>query len=250
MDDGEKCEEPPWIALAKLLMTFALFKPFPDETVSQFFGGNENVYYKANELKGHPGMDFAVPWGTPIPQCCEGAYVYSLLNKDNPDLSKYRAVCTMWDDPNSDTSYEVIYGHCSDIESIPGTTPTVGTFLAMVGNTGPVYANGEEVSTAAKEAGSHQGAHLHFQVRLCKRVKLTDATKQYIVDSNGIYQKDGWYYEVVNYSNGYNGCIDPQPFFHNILAINAQKEIWLLTQLKSLYQSMVDYLQAKRKQSL
>ncbi|HEY6019624.1 MAG TPA: hypothetical protein VIY48_06910 [Candidatus Paceibacterota bacterium] len=220
-----------------------IYWPYIESTISQRFGENANTLYASDGLRGHPAIDFGVPYGTPILQCLEGAEVYSTMNRNNPDLMRYRAVCTMWDDPDSFTSYELIYGHDSDIMAAVGTTPAVGDTLAYVGNTGDVYTNGVAVTAAEKNAGSHAGSHLHFQLRKCLRVPVTKPDHQYIIDGNGLYQKNGCYYEVVDYANGYHGCLDPQPYLvAQTLAKDVPALINKYTAILALLKKVVSYL--------
>lgn len=189
--------------------------PFPLTTISQGFGKNFNHFYAAQGLKGHTGIDFVVPYDTPIPSAVD-AYCYSILNKGNPNLARYRGVFTIVDE--SDFSYEVSYGHCNKMFAEVGNVYETGKALATIGNSGDVFSFGKEVSTAEKQAGSKKGAHLHFQVRKLKRVPMTNAGKQYILDSKGLFSRNGMLYEVVDYNNGYHGCIDPAQLFGDDLS--------------------------------
>lgn len=188
-----------------------LTRPFAKSTITQYFGDNATPLYATEGLTGHSGEDYGVPWGTPVPCAADNSYCYSTINKDNPDLSKYRTPCFIVED--STGVYEIIYGHASDILAVPGKTYNIGDIVSRVGNTGEVYMGQHEVTSAEKLSPGHPGAHLHFQVRLLTKVKKMSSGKQYVVDGNGILRKEGWFYEVVNYNNGLNGCINPEPFF-------------------------------------
>jgi murein DD-endopeptidase MepM/ murein hydrolase activator NlpD len=188
-----------------------LIKPFP--IIGQVFGANATPLYAAQGLKGHPGIDFGADWGAPI-KCATDSKCYSVLSKNNPNLMAYRAVCTIVDDIN--WSYEVIYGHCSDIYAIPGNNLTTGQIIGLVGNTGDVFSNGVEVTNAEKLAGSHAGSHLHFQVRRLIKESATiplDPTKHYVNDGFGLLTFNGSHYYAPDWNNGYNGCVDPAQFF-------------------------------------
>lgn len=188
-----------------------LQRPFPKSTLSQAFSLNDVPLYVEKGLTGHTGQDYVVAWGTPVPCAVDNSYCYSTINKDNPDPSKYRTPCFIVEDETG--VYEIIYGHASDILAIPDRMYHAGEIVSKVGNTGAVYVGGRETTTAAKLKGSKDGSHLHFQVRLLTKVVKTRKGYNYVVDGNGILKKDGYYYEVVNYDNGRNGCIDPEPFF-------------------------------------
>lgn len=185
----------------------------PFQLITQGFGENANDSYAAAGLKGHTGIDFGFAgdmYGKPIPATVT-ALCYSILNKDNPNLNAYRAVYQVFDD--KDFSYEISYGHCSAIFAKPGETLALGDVVGYVGNAGTVYRWGKFVTLEEKQAGSHAGSHLHFQVRKLKKVKERSAKKKYLMTENGYYKKGGYYYEIVDYHNGYNGCIDPAQFF-------------------------------------
>lgn len=184
--------------------------PFPLSTIGQHFGDNAVALYQQGlGLKGHPGTDFEEPWGTPIP-CAADGIVSAVLSPS--DLAFYRAVNTIVE--FNDKCYEVQYGHCSDIFVKPGDTVTVGQIVANVGNAGPVYVNGVLVSEADKLAGSHAGAHLHFQVREILKVPANDTTyAHYLNDGSGRLVLNGFAYAVPNWDNGYNGCVDAEPLF-------------------------------------
>lgn len=197
----------------------SLYLPFPLSTVSQKFGENANPLYAGQGLKGHTAYDFAVPWGTPIPACVDGK-VYSVMNKGNPDPERYRAVFQLVQ--IGDIFYEVSYGHMNDIYVEPGQEVKAGDIIGTVGNTGPVYHNGLAVTKEARLAGSHEGAHLHGpQVRPTRRVKVT-AGGQLLSDGFGVLRDaDGYYFELIGYDNGENGCIDPGPLFSDLTADKA-----------------------------
>lgn len=188
--------------------------PFALSTIAQHFGQNASPLYKKNGLLGHPGIDFGVPWGTPIPCVADNSYCYSLLSANNPNLMAYRAVCTIVNE--ADKSYEIIYGHCSDMTCVVGHMYATHSIVGDIGNTGEVYSGTHEVTEAEKEAGDHSGAHLHLQVRLLKRVRIVDVAPDAHTLNNGSgrYEtKEGYCYEIPLWNNGYSGCIDPAQFF-------------------------------------
>jgi len=189
-----------------------LVHPLKSFTISQWFDENATSIYKEWGLKGHGALDYDIPYGTPIYAALD-AEVYTVLNKDNSDLSKYRGVFQIYDEPEGIISYEIGYGHCSDIIATPGLNAKVGDLLAKVGNTGDVFVGGVYVSKEEKMRGSKLGAHLHFQVRKCKRVKRTIKGKYYLSDANGKFKRNNMYYEYFDYGNGYNSCVDPAQFF-------------------------------------
>lgn len=189
-----------------------LYEPFTRNLITQGFAENAATYYKDNGLIGHPAIDYGVTCGTPIRNCIDGAFVYSLLNRDNPDLTRYRAVLTLKE--VGGIVYEYIYGHMDRIDVSPGQTLSLGHVLGTSGNTGEVWSNGVKVT---KHRPGCPGGHLHAQLRTCKKVKKTTKGKQYLVDGLGIYKWDGYYLEILDFKNGTNGCVNPMNYYNGLL---------------------------------
>lgn len=199
-------------------MKFQVYLPYEKKYITQRFADNANYSYARDGLKGHTAYDWGVLWGTPIPNCTADAYCYSLMNKDNADPARYRAVFMLAD--TEDGTFEVSYGHCSDIFAEIGKTYQVGDIIANIGNTGDVFTD-HEVTREERLDGSHAGAHLHGpQVRAVTKVKKITKGKHYLETESGKLKKDGFYFEVIEYENGYNGCINPyRPWSTETLAI-------------------------------
>ena len=174
---------------------------------SQAFGGNSAAYAP---LKGHSGEDYVVGFRKPI-HAIVTAPIYSILNQFNPDPQKYRAIFQIYDELGSDTSYEVSYGHISETLFKEGDIPKAGETIASEGNFGFCMVAGKTVTAEEKPSG--KGSHLHQQVRKCKRVGKRAKGKTYLRNSEGFLKRNGQYYEVVNYDNGFNGCVSPVPFY-------------------------------------
>lgn len=186
-----------------------LIYPVEPHQQSQGYSGNANPSYGNAGLKGHGAIDFLGYYGEPIFSSCD-AYLYSNINfGQSPD--RYRAVYTLVDD--GDFVYEVSYGHVIDSPVPIKTYVKQGQVIARMGNFGTVYLGNHLVTNEEKLNGSQQGTHLHFQIRKCIKVSKTKSDKHYIKDSNGYVRLNDMYIEILDYGNGYNGCIDPIPFF-------------------------------------
>ncbi len=188
-------------------------------TISQKFGGNANPLYAGQGLKGHPGLDIQKAYNAWI-VASHDAYVYKIVNKNNPDLSKYRAVHTLFQDEGQ--GYELVYGHDNNMYANIGDTVVAGSLLASMGNTGDVYSQGLPVPISKRPYPPYPGTHLHWQLRPTVRVKVAQAGRQYLDTETPTGQRqdelyrdnDGYYYEVADFGNGYNGCIDPEPYLY------------------------------------
>lgn len=189
-------------------------------TVGQPFSKNYNTYYKEDGLLGHTGFDMNAEHGSII-YAATDAYCYSIVNKDNPDLMRYRCVYTIVDDEAGGVSYEVSYGHLGTIYAEKGTYLKVGDKIGTQGNTGDVASGGVKITKAMKLAGSTAGSHLHFQVRLLKKVDKKETGKKYLMPT----KINGAYYEIPYYTNGFKGCVDPEQFFNGRYAVSLVSQI-------------------------
>lgn len=191
--------------------TLQVWLPYPKTLITQRFGDNANISYSRDGLKGHTAYDWGADWGAAIYNCTKDAYCYSLMHKDNPDPSLYRAVFMIVETEAG--TYEISYGHCSEILAEVGKTYQVGDTIARVGNTGDVFVGEHEVTKAERLAGSHAGAHLHGpQIRPVRKVPAMNRARHYLSNENGPVYRDGFYYEVINFENGYNGCVSLRDF--------------------------------------
>lgn len=206
-----------------------LYNPYKGFFVTtQGFGQNANTYYKEGGLLGHTALDMFQKHEALIYSTCNG-YCFSVLNKDNPDPMYYRCAYILVDEPENGLAYEVSYGHLNNIIVEVGEVK-LGAVIGTQGNTGDVASGGIKVTREMKQANSGAGSHLHFQVRLLKKVPKIEKGKYYIKDAKGNYfKKDDMYFEIPEYKNGYNGCIDPSQFMNNKEVPSAEK-VKIITQ--------------------
>lgn len=189
-----------------------LWRPPKSWYLSQPFGANANGSYAADGMIGHPADDWATSYDTPVPALCDGI-VSLILNKDNPDLNKYRAVVLVY--KLGDEIKEVTYGHLNQIFVTLGQPIVSGNILGTMGNTGTVYSGDRLVTLAEKLAGSKVGTHTHLQVRPVKPV--------------------GNLYLPIDPNNGFKGCIKPEYLPYSI--DDKDKVVVILQQMLSLLTS-------------
>jgi murein DD-endopeptidase MepM/ murein hydrolase activator NlpD len=181
--------------------------PYSKFVKTQGFGQNATSTYKASGLLGHTGLDTSAGFSAKI-YACIGGYVHEVSNKENPNPERGRAVKVLYEE--SGVCYEIGYHHLDHIEVEEGQIIKTGDFIGTEGNTGNVYSSGQYVTKEMRLNGSKAGAHLHLEIKLLKKVEKKESGKTYL--KNGV-KVDGFYYEVVEFKNGYNGCIDPEQFF-------------------------------------
>jgi len=173
--------------------------------ISQKFSLNYNPSYQGGGLLGHTGWDMVAPHETPLYASMDG-YCYALLNENNSNLMKYRAVLTIVEDAG--LWYELSYGHLEDIFVKANTPIKRGDIIGTQGNTGNVFSGGIEVTNAMKKAGNTAGSHLHLQLKVIKPVDKKESGKKYLTTK---YLNKYW--EIPLYNNGFKGCVDIEPFF-------------------------------------
>ena len=108
--------------------------------ISQRFGENPNAY-AAFGLKGHNGMDFAIPMGTPI-----GAAQGGVIDRNRYDPGGYGNYVRI---KHTDGAYYTLYAHLDKSYVKEGQYIMAGVILGESGNT-----------------GNSTGPHLHFELRI------------------------------------------------------------------------------------
>ena len=105
--------------------------------LSQLFGANPDAYAKFG-LKGHNGIDYALPTGTPLISCITGTVIECAY--DGPGYGNYLKI--------ENELCGVIYAHMKRLSDYkPGMKVAVGANIGLSGNT-----------------GNSTGPHLHFGV--------------------------------------------------------------------------------------
>lgn len=183
-------------------------------TIGQGFGGNATETYQQGGLLGHTGIDNFCGYGTPIYAYHDEAYVYKVLTKENPsnDGTGFTGIFCIID--NGIEVFEFLYGHCDPSVKV-GDIIKKGDLIGTEANNGEVYAGSGtkdsdfiRITLAMQKAGDHRGAHRHDQKRILKKVKNWNSKDHFLSDVNASYFKDGYYYMIPYYNNGYNGCVN------------------------------------------
>lgn len=204
----------------------------------QGFGQNYNPSYHAGGLIGHTGIDINCGYGSNIEALCSG-YVYSTYPIEHPASDGYTAVFTIVNTPLE--TFEFSYGHVSEIDCYVGQDVVKGQVIAKEGNHGTVYSGNTLITLAQQAAGNHDGHHRHYQKRAVIKTKILGGRGLQTAD--GVYRdKDGYYYQIYDYSNGFNGCIDwTASLFPRDLSIGQSGyDVFLLQKALSL-QGFADY---------
>lgn len=141
--------------------------------ITQRFGQNLNNYYQADGLKGHQGIDFGCPNGTPVYSSVNGTVIAT-----STDLLKGWGVAVLSTDKfqykNKECFLDTIYWHLKENSLVVkiGDVVKAGDLLGLSNNTGRTT-----------------GPHLHFSI-----IPL---------------ETDGSRKPLEEYGNGYHSCVDP-----------------------------------------
>jgi hypothetical protein len=178
--------------------------------LNQGFGVNPQVYAP---LKGHTGVDVGCGYGSPIHSPVD-MYVYKVLTVNAPsrDGSGFTGVFGIVDDGIE--LYEYLIGHCDPSVQV-GQNIKAGDVVRTEANHGEVFQDGVQITLAMQKAGDKRGAHRHCQKRPLQKVLRTDPAYYYLDNysdnpAGSIYRDlNGYYYQVWDWLNGYNGCWNP-----------------------------------------
>lgn len=177
-------------------------------TITQPFSANYNNSYLSSGLLGHPGVDYDGGYGVPVHSVFEQEYVYKVLTVNNPsnDGTGFTGVFTIVD--NGIEVFEVLYGHGDPLVQV-GQIVHKGDVIMTEANHGKVYQNGVQITPEMQQAGDKRGAHVHLQKRILRKDATVQPNTSYLTGLDGLmYCKDGFYFAIPFYKNGYSGCVN------------------------------------------
>ncbi len=125
--------------------------PIDNVRVSQYFGNTAFALSGAYAGKGHNGMDFAIPNGTPIKASLAG----TVLGTGNTDSVRGCYSFGKWVMVKHSNGLNTMYAHLSSISVSQGQTVATGQLIGYSGETG--YAT---------------GPHLHFGVYVSSATQI------------------------------------------------------------------------------
>lgn len=112
-----------WYTLC-MKISYPLNLPFQ---ISQKWGENYDYYFSNFGYKGHNGVDFAIPVGTPVYACHDGTIQFSAI-----DSVRSLTVCI----DSTDGTLRTLYCHLSESKVQVGQVVKRGELIALSGNTG------------------------------------------------------------------------------------------------------------------
>lgn len=145
----------------------------------QPFGANWVNFYKELGMRGHNGIDFSVPNGTPVIACFDGKVTVAGL--DSQGGHEIRLESNEFEVEGQKMKLEAIYYH----------------LLRETISKDKIVKKGDEIAMSDNTGRYTTGPHLHFGIKiLYKSERPGELTT---------YEKD--------YQNGYSGAVNPEPLF-------------------------------------
>lgn len=160
-------------------MKLTLQYPVTNVTINQKYGENASPIYNELHMKGHNGIDFYAPDGTPVLAANDGVVTYCGLDGSNGNLIVIKTN-DQFDYLDGQAYYKTLYGHLK--------TGTICVHANQQVKAGDVIAQ-------ADNTGASEGSHLHFGLKPVQQ------------------GEQDWQWFNLEQDNGYNGAIDPLPFF-------------------------------------
>jgi murein DD-endopeptidase MepM/ murein hydrolase activator NlpD len=195
--------------------TLQLWYPTDKFYVGQGFGkANTNPTvarrYDKYGLVGHNGLDLYAKTGDPIRASHEGVVTFAGLDGG---AGKTIVLCTDRSYPylEGQAYFKTIYGHLLEFKVKAGDTVKIGQVIALADNT-----------------GDSTGSHLHFGLK--PQMKDEPDSVWYNLEPN----------------NGYNGAIDPLPYFNHYYAKDIDYIHSNLTIQVTLLQRILQFLQLRK----
>lgn len=139
------------------------------------------VYAKFG-MKGHNGLDIIANIGDPVRASHEGVVTFTGVDGGAGNIVVLRT-SQPYDYLNGEAYYKTVSGHLSEFKCKVGDKVSIGQIIGFAGNTG--------IST---------GPHVHYGLK--PQASDEDDAVWYNLEPN----------------NGYNGAIDPLPFFNHYYA--------------------------------
>lgn len=193
-------------------MKFQIAYPIKPANINQPFGSNPQLYSdpKYGGIKGHNGIDFQAYHGQPVYAAHDGMAYYEYDGNQGQGVV-LRTNYAFDDGLGGWCYYKTIYWHMCDCVKEPQFTSPIYKAVGYkpdqtgVSQTGIAVKRGDLLGYA-DNTGASSGDHLHFGLK-----------PQAQNESNG-----AWYNPAQD--NGYNGAIDPQPFFDGTFAQDSQAQ--------------------------
>lgn len=185
--------------------------------INQPFGANPGFYSdpKYGGIKGHNGLDFFAGHGTPIYATHDGLASYQI------DSGGGHGIVILTEKDYDGIFYKTIYWHLIDGLKEPKYKSP------LQGKAGYTKVLNGELIGYADNTGASTGDHLHFGLKPVAR------------------GESWWVWDNIEQQNGYNGAIDPMPFFDTSTPATIQnltKQVSILQMIEKLLKEWISIL--------
>lgn len=184
-------------------MKLELFFPVKPYVINQAFGVNPD-FYKQFGIKGHNGVDLLALHGESVYAAHDGTVVYAGMDNEEGVGVVIRTLeeCEY---AGGKAYFKSIYWHL--INNIPVKVGQIVKAGDLIG-----YADSTGIST---------GDHLHFALK---------------PQDKG---ENDWTWTNTLQNNGFNGAIDPTPYFNGYYAVDSQKVFSILRSIIGLLTTII-----------
>ena len=192
--------------------------------ITQGFEDNATSVYKEDGRLGHGAIDYQCGYGTPV-FCDNTSFVYKVF-KPLQLKSNWVGVYMLVSTDDKDVFYENGIGHFSKVLVEEGTLISENTLVGEEGNSGQVFSGsaGRFITVAEQLAGDKRGAHTHEWYRKVKRTQDRPKYRLRKASGGSYIDEDGYYYEILDFDNGYKGMVDPMQFVDHSDPLQEKKE--------------------------
>lgn len=192
-------------------MKFLYYPWKKGKAISQYFGTNPEIY-KPFGINGHNGWDIAMEDGTPVRAAHDGVVVYTGIEaKEGMGVVIRTDAQYLYE--GKLTYFKTIYWHNRYPDGIKvkvGDKVRAGDIISFSDNT-----------------GFSSGPHLHFGLKPIAQ------------------GENEWTWSNYSQNNGFNGAIDPGPYFNAIYAEDIPKIISLSTALVAALEKLIALLKRR-----
>lgn len=194
-----------------------LIYPINDPIITQVFGVNGQFYSdpKYGGISGHNGIDFLTYHGQPVYATHDGYASYQVDASSGHGIVIYSK--EVYPYMGEDVYFKSIYWHLCDPVKEP-------KYASKIATGGLVEVSTGDLIGYADNTGASTGDHLHFGLKPCTK------------DENKMI----WY--NTEQKNGYNGAIDPMPYFDKFTPVQfdlLKKQVTVLTKVVDLLKQLL-----------
>ena len=192
-----------------------LFFPLKPKYLVQGFGVENTIpemipKYASIGLKGHNGWDLVASSGQEVRATHDGTVTYAGLDGANGNILVLKTN-DIFEYEGYEVYFKTLYGHLKSFNVLVGAQVKTGDLVAFADNTGMTTSD-----------------HLHFGLKPV------------------VQGEQEWVWFNLEQDNGYNGAIDPAPYFNGFYAVDSQRVREKANALIRLLEMLLNFLKGRQ----